>query len=76
MNLCVGICVGITELCFLLIISNHEVMYYVRVRPSHQVTKFPTIQLVSQYNSSLLPVRNALLCSLKKPLWLIVVIGC
>lgn len=41
----------------------------------HQLTKFLTIQLVRQLNLSLFPVRNALLCPLKKPLWLIVVIG-
>lgn len=36
MKLCVGICVGITLNCFLLIILNHGVKLNVRVRPSHQ----------------------------------------
>ncbi len=71
----VGICVGIGWCCLLLTILNHEVKSHVRVRPSHQVTKLLTIQLVRRLNLSLLPVRNALLCPLKKPLWLIVVIG-
>lgn len=71
----VGICVGIRWYCLSLTILNHEVKSHVRVRPSHQVTKFLTIQLVRRLNLSLLPVRNALLCPLKKPLWLIVVIG-
>lgn len=35
MNFRVGICVGIKRKCFLLIILNHEVECYVRVRPSH-----------------------------------------
>lgn len=39
MKLCVGICVGITFDCFLLIILNHEVKLNVRVRPSHQECK-------------------------------------
>lgn len=67
MKLCVGICVGITFDCFLLIILNHEVKLNVRVRPSHSPSKhfspmplhkpFPWIIPFHHRQSNLLPCK-------------------